>query len=732
LIVQRERERMAFVAATFWDLIGTFAPEVDRSSTDDREQFDADLSSFEGRAIPSTRDFDAATGKLKDTGLLLLNGETAVALVERLRKAKFTVTALDDKPYTSKPYPPFTTSTLQQEANRKLGFTARRTMQVAQSLYENGHITYMRTDSTNLASVAVDAARELVSEHYGREYLPDEARIYRTKVKNAQEAHEAIRPAGHPFDLPEKLRGTLNADEFRIYEMIWKRTVASQMSDSRGRRISITIEGGGATFKVGGKTIDFPGYLRAYVEGADDPQAELADKEKVLPQVVVGQSLDCLDLLPKDHTTQPPSRYNEATLTRTLEEMGIGRPSTYAAIIDTILARDYVTKRGNALVPTWTAFAVSQLLESHLPNLVDYRFTAQMEDELDAISRGETGHVDYLRSFYFGNGKAGLKKQLENKVEEIDARDVSRILLGQPDGSDPIFVRVGRFGPFLEQGTRRASIPDGFPPDELTIETSLKMLDQAAQGDEPLGICPDTQKPVFLKVGRFGPYVQRGTTEGEEKPQNASLLKGMTPADVDLATALKLLTLPRELGVQPSDGEKVMAYNGRFGPYVKAGAETRSLPADISPIDVTLEQALVLLAEPKKARRGFGAAREPLKELGESPVTKEKVQLFEGRYGQYVADGTTNASIPKGTTAEELTLAKALELLAERAAKGPSPKAARRKAAAKKSGAPKAESGTKKKTPKNTEVEKPEAKKAVKKTKKAAKKKSSSADSAPF
>jgi DNA topoisomerase-1 len=411
--------------------------------------------------------------------------------------------------------------------------------------------------------------------------------------------------------------------------------------------------------------------------------------------------------------------------------MGIGRPSTYAAIIETILARDYVTKRGNALVPTWTAFAVSQLLEAHLPNLVDYRFTAQMEDELDAISRGETGHIDYLRSFYFGNGKAGLKKQLENKVEEIDARDVSRILLGQPEGSDPIFVRVGRFGPFLEQGPRRASIPDGFPPDELTLETSLKMLDQAAQGDEPLGICPETGKPVFLKVGRFGPYVQRGTTEGEEKPQNASLLKGMTPANVDLATALKLLTLPRELGVQPTSGEKVMAFNGRFGPYVKCGSETRSLPSDLSPIDVTLEQALALLAEPKKARRGFGAAREPLKELGVSPITNEKVQLFEGRYGQYVADGVTNASVPKGTAAEELTLPKALELLADRAAKGPSPKAARRKAAAKKSGKPKAETA---------KSGKPEAKSGKRKAESGTKKKASTkkkktstkSDSAPF
>ena len=569
-------------------------------------------------------------------------------------------------------------------------------MQAAQSLYENGHITYMRTDSTNLAKVAVEAARELVASQYGQEYLPSEARVYRTKVKNAQEAHEAIRPAGHPFDLPEKLRSQLSGEEFRLYELIWKRTVASQMADARGRRISITVEGGGATFQVGGKTIDFAGYLRAYVEGADDPQAELADRETVLPPVEVGQKIECRELQPKDHTTQPPSRYNEATLTRTLEELGIGRPSTYAAIIDTILARDYVTKRGNALVPTWTAFAVSQLLESHLPDLVDYRFTAQMEDDLDAISRGETEHVDYLSRFYFGNGQGGLKQQLKNKVEQIDARDVSRILLGKPPaGGDEIFVRVGRFGPFLQQGDRRASIPDGYPPDELTVASALEMLEQASQAEQPLGTCPDTNKLVYVKTGRFGPYVQRGASDDDEK-QNASLLKGMKAEDVDLATALKLLSLPRELGPQPTTGEAVMAYNGRFGPYVKAGSETRSLPAGLSPIDVTLQQALELLAQPKQARCGFGAAREPLKELGTSPVTQQKIQVFEGRYGLYVADGVTNASLAKGQNLEELTVQQSLDLLAERAARGPSPKAARKLAAKKAAAAKKPAKSSKK------------------------------------
>ncbi len=685
LVVDRERERMAFVSATFWDLLGSFAKTAG-------EAFEAGLVAYQDRAIPATKDFDAATGKLKDSSLLLLNEQQALELADKLRKASFRVANLEDKPYTSKPYPPFTTSTLQQEANRKLGFTARRTMQAAQSLYENGHITYMRTDSTNLAQVAVDAARELVASQYGKEYVPDQPRIYRTKVKNAQEAHEAIRPAGHPFAFPESLRGELSADEFKLYDLIWKRTVASQMADSRGRRISITIEGGDARFQVGGKTIDFPGYLRAYVEGSDDPQAELADRETVLPDVKVGEALQCRAMDAKSHSTQPPSRYNEATLTRALEELGIGRPSTYAAIIDTILARDYVFKRGNALVPTWTAFAVSQLLQMHLPSLVDYRFTAQMEDDLDAISRGEARSVDYLRGFYFGNGRAGLKAQLKNKVDEIDARDVSRISLGKPsqngEAADEIFVRVGRFGPFLEQGERRASIPDGFPPDELTIEKALEMLEQASQGDEPLGICPDTHKPVYLKVGRFGPYVQRGTAEDEEKPQNASLLKGMRPEDINLETALKLLSLPRDLGPHPDShpdlaGQAVVAYNGRFGPYVKCGNETRSLPAELSPLDVSLAQAVELLAQPKKMRRGFGAPKEPLKTFGESPVTKQPVRLLEGRYGPYVTDGETNASVPKGTSVEELTAEAVLTLLAERAAQGPPKKKARKKAAPK-------------------------------------------------
>jgi DNA topoisomerase-1 len=683
LIVERERERMAFRSATWWDLLGLFAKT-------DGQSLEATLVSVDGKRIPAGKDFDPSTGKLKNQEAMLLDGPAAEALAARIRSGEFRVASIEDKPYTTRPYAPFTTSTLQQEANRKLGYTARRTMQVAQSLYENGHITYMRTDSTNLASVAIEDARRLVADNYGKEYLPDEPRTYRSTVKNAQEAHEAIRPAGHPFELPETMRSQLNGDEFRLFDMIWKRTIASQMADARGRRISITIEGQGCVFQVSGKTIDFPGYLRAYVEGSDDPSAELADQERVLPNVEMGERLTCTKLDAKEHTTQPPGRYSEASLTKALEERGIGRPSTYASIIDTIQHRNYVFKKQNALVPTWVAFSVVQLLEEHLAGLVDYQFTAQMEDDLDAISRGEQQYASYLEKFYFGNGSPGLKKQLDHKLDEIDPARISRIHIGTPDGEAPIYVRVGRYSPFIEQGDRTASLPEETPPDEVTVESALKLLDQAQQGEEPLGFDPESGKPVYLKTGRFGPYVQRGTPEDEEKPQNASLLKGMNPADIDLATALKLLSLPRNLGNHPELGKEVMAYNGRFGPYVKCGEETRSLPADISPLDVTLEQAMHLLAQPKTRGRGAAAKKEPLRVFEKpSPVTEKQVQILDGRYGAYLTDGETNVSLRKGMTPEEITFDEALSMLADKAAQGPPKKKAGRRAATKKAAAPK-------------------------------------------
>ncbi len=670
LIVQRERERQAFVSASYWDLLATFA-------TPEGAEFEAALISVGGRRVPTGKDFDPATGRIRDANLLWLNAAQAAELAERLQTAQFRVTGLEDRPYTSRPSPPFTTSTMQQEANRKLGFTARKTMSLAQNLYENGYITYMRTDSTTLAQVAVEAARDLVRSEYGPEFLPDAPRTYASKVKNAQEAHEAIRPAGHPFRLPNSVLGELDQDQFRLFEMIWKRTIASQMADARGRRITIAVEGGEAVFQVSGKTIDFPGFLRAYVEGSDDPQAELADKETLLPRLDRGQTVACRGLENKSHATQPPPRYSEAALTQALEDMGIGRPSTYASIIDTIQAREYVFRKGNALVPSWTAFSVVRLMEQHLGSLVDYEFTAQMEDYLDAISRHEVQHRDYLREFFLGNDRPGLKQLVQEKIKQVDAREVSRFSLGRPSSGeyrDEVFVRVGKFGPFLEQGQRRASIPHNTPPDELTLNKALEMLDRGQREDEPLGHCPQTGKPVYLKTGRFGPYVQLGSADDEEK-KNASLPKGMAAEEIDVETALKLLALPRTLGTHPASGQSVVAHSGRFGPFVKCGEETRSLPEELTPLDVTLEQALALLAQPKSGRgRRSSTPKEPLKVFDASPVTGQPVRLLDGRYGPYVTDGQTNASLPKGVAVESVTLESALQLLADRAAKGPAPK----------------------------------------------------------
>jgi len=676
MIVEREKQRIAFRAATWWDLVGRFA-------TEESKEFEATLVSVGGRKVPSGKDFDPATGQIKDGQLLLLDEQAARDLAARLKSGQFRITNVEDRPYTRKPADPFTTSTLQQEANRKLGFGARRTMDIAQNLYENGHITYMRTDSTNLAQVAIDAARELVRTEYGSEYLPDSPRVYRSKVKNAQEAHEAIRPAGHPFELPAALKGVLNYDQFRLFELIWKRTIASQMVDARGRIMTVTFEADGAVFQVSGRSIEFPGFLRSYVEGSDDPEAELADQERILPPMKIGDLLACRELTAKDHTTQPPARFSEASLTAALEERGIGRPSTYASIIETILARQYVFKKGNALVPTWTAFSVARLLEEHLPGLVDYQFTAQMEDLLDAISRREEDPGKYLHDFYFGNGHPGLKKQLESKLSEIDARDLARFPLGKPqsgENREDVFVRVGKYGPFIEQGERKASIPEELPPDELNLAKALEMLEQASVGLEPLGICPDTNKPVYLKQGRFGPYVQRGTADDEEK-KNASLLPNMKPSEVTFELALKLLTIPRTLGEHPQTHEPIVAFNGKFGPYIKAGTETRSLPREVSPLDVTLEQAVELLAQPKARGRGRGAPREPLKTFeAPSPITSQPVKVLEGRFGVYVSDGTTNATLPKGMAVDQLTFEEALNLLGERAARGPSTKGRRGRA----------------------------------------------------
>ncbi len=689
LIVDRERQRMRFRPVEYWDLLAQLAPQQEPPA-----EFEAVSVEVNGRRLATGKDFDPDTGQLKNPELLHLQKQQAEELARSLREGTFRVVQVERKPFTSRPAPPFTTSTLQQEANRKLRFSAQKTMQLAQNLYQNGHITYMRTDSTALSQEAIHAARELVVKQYGPEYLPEQPRRYVTKVKNAQEAHEAIRPAGTPFETPEQLRNELTPDEFKLFELIWKRTIASQMQDARGWRTTVVVEGTDAQgnrvrFEARGKTIEFPGYLRAYVEGADDPEAELADQEKLLPALEPDQPLVCRNLEAKSHVTQPPPRYTDATLTRTLEAMGIGRPSTYATIIQTILDRKYAVRRGNALVPTWTAFAVTQLMEKHFPELIDYQFTARMEDYLDAISRGEAEHVAYLKAFYFGDEKEkikGLKQLIESKLDEIDIREVNRILIGKPDHGphqEEIYVRIGRYGPFLEQGTRRAPVPEDLAPDELTVEKALELLEQATSGGQELGTDPQTGKPVWLKQGRYGPYVQRGDDDDPEM-QRASLLRGMKPEELTLEQALKLLALPRSLGPHPETGQEVVVHNGRFGPYVKCGDQTRSIPRDISPLEITLEQAVELLKQPKRGSRTRRSRSEPLKVLGSSPETGQPVELREGPYGIYVTDGKTNAGVPKDMKPEDVTLELALRWLEEKAAQGPSRRRGTKKKAARK------------------------------------------------
>lgn len=690
LIVERERSRIDFVDATYWDLDAIF-------TTASGEKLEATLQSVDGRKIPNGKDFDSSTGKLKKPELLQLSGEEASDLAAKLRTAEFTVTKVEVKPFTERPRPPFTTSTLQQEANRKLGFTAQRTMSAAQRLYENGYITYMRTDSMTLSNEAVHASRELVQSEYGSQFLSPQPRVYKGKVKNAQEAHEAIRPAGTPFRLPETVKSELDSDQFKLFDLIWKRTVACQMADARKQRMSVTIEGGGASFSASGTSIEFEGFLRAYVEGTDDPSAELANREKILPRVAEQDALSPEDLDPKSHTTQPPARFTEATLTKTLEEKGIGRPSTYASIIGTITdeGRNYILKKGSALVPTWRAFSVTRLMEQHFSTLVDYEFTAELEDLLDSISRDEVDREEYLKKFYFGDQSddkhnVGLQSRLTEKLEEIDPKETARFSLGTPDEGehrDEVFVRVGKYGPYIEQGERKASIPDGLPPDEMNLTKAMELLESSEVEEEPIGVHPPTNKPIYLKVGRFGPYIQLGEDDDEEK-RNQSILKTMQLEDVTVEVACKLLELPRTLGNFPENGEPIQAFDGRYGPYIKCEKETRSLPADLSPLDVSLEQAIELLKQPKT--RGRRAPKEPLRLYEDkSPVTENEVKILDGRFGPYVTDGETNASLRKGMDPKEMTFEAALDLLAERAAKGPSKKKKKKKKAAKKKSAKK-------------------------------------------
>ncbi|ADG90157.1 DNA topoisomerase 1 [Thermobispora bispora] len=694
LVVERERERMAFTPAEYWDLQAVF--DTGRAA-DEPRTFSAALTTVDGRRIAQGRDF-TSSGTLKSTDVLHLDEAAAAALVRRLDGATYRVKSVERRPYTRKPYAPFRTTTLQQEASRKLGFSAKYTMQVAQRLYENGFITYMRTDSVTLSETAIAAARRQALKLYGPAYVSEEPRVYTSKVKNAQEAHEAIRPAGEEFRTPGETG--LTGDEFRLYELIWQRTVASQMKDAVGESVTVRVEGTSAgadpvtvEFTATGRTITFHGFLKAYVEDADDPGTDRDDQEKRLPVLNEGDRLTAQELNALGHSTKPPARYTEASLVKELEEREIGRPSTYATIIGTILERGYVFKKGNALVPSFLAFAVVNLLEQHFGNLVDYEFTARMEECLDAIARGETERVPWLRRFYFGEDQDQGLKGMVNDLGDIDAKEICSFPI---KGSD-IVVRVGRYGPYLERGDVRVNIPEDLAPDELTAEKAEELFSRPS-GERELGIDPETGRMIVVKEGRFGPYVteiipeeetaaegkKRGKKADQPKPRTSSLFKSMSFETVTLEDALKLLNLPRVLG--EIDGEVVTAQNGRFGPYLKKGAESRSLASEEELFTVTLEQARELFAQPKTRGRGR-AASAPLRELGVDPNTNRPIVVKDGRFGPYVTDGETNASLRKGDTVEEITLERAVELLADR----------RERAAAQKSGAAGGTKATKKK-----------------------------------
>jgi DNA topoisomerase-1 len=696
MIVERERERMAFRSATYWDVVGAFAPVEPKP--DDPDTFTATLVSVDDRRLATGRDFDPATGQAP-SNVLHLDEAGARGLAARLDGRGFSVQGVEEKPYRRRPYAPFMTSTLQQEAGRKFRWSAQQVMRTAQRLYENGYITYMRTDSTNLSQTALTAARAQARELYGDAYVPAEPRVYTRKVKNAQEAHEAIRPAGDTFRTPGQVANQLPSEQFRLYELIWQRTLASQMSDAVGTTVSVRLGGvsvanEAVVFTTSGRTITFPGFLRAYVEDTDESD-EKDDAEKRLPRLTRGDAVDPREFEPTGHTTNPPARYTEPSLVKAMEELGVGRPSTYASIMQTIQDRGYVRKKGPALVPTWTAFAVINLLESYFGRLVDYGFTASVENDLDDIANGERSRVDWLTRFYFGSTDAppttptrandsqrisaqgGLKRLIESRLEEIDARGVNSIPL-----AGGVVVRVGRYGPYLQRGEdERASLPEDLAPDELTPDRIEELL-SAPSGDRVLGTTADGRE-ITAKTGRYGPYV----TDGEK---SASLFKSMSLDTVTLEDAERLLTLPRVLG--EIDGVEVTAQNGRYGPYIKRASDSRSIESEEQLFTITLDEAAAILAQPKQRGRRAAAAP-PLRELGNDPVSGRPMVVKEGRFGPYVTDGETNASLRRGDSIEELDDERAAEMLAERRARGPAKKTARKaakKAPAKKAAAKKA------------------------------------------
>jgi DNA topoisomerase I len=730
MIVERERARMRFHAATWWGVEGTFAapeqPAEDDATTP--RSFTSTLVSLDGTAIATGRDFNA-DGEVQSSGpVRVLDEEVARVLAGGLEGREFTVRSVTERPFRRSPAPPFMTSTLQQEAGRKLRFSAQRAMQVAQRLYEQGWITYMRTDSTTLSDEALSAARSQATSLYGADYVPNSPRRYERKVKNAQEAHEAIRPAGDTFRTPDQAAGTLGGDELRLYDLIWKRTVASQMNDATGTSAQVRLVGtvpdstphvGGneAEFSANGRVITFPGFLRAYVEGEDDPEAELADREVMLPPLRELQAVSALSFEPGPHNTQPPARYTEASLVKSMEELGVGRPSTYASVISTIVDRGYVWKKASALVPSFTAFAVVGLLEQHFGELVDYGFTASMENDLDGIADGREEALPWLTRFYFGisgsngaggsNGRGaepgpvagdtlrlGLKAAVALHLGEIDAREINSIPIGADSNGEPMVVRVGRYGPYLQRGEDRASLAEDLAPDELTETRAEELLD-APSDDRVLGQDLESGHDVWVRAGRFGPYVQLGeVVDGQPKPRTASLFASMTPGTLTFEQAVELLSIPRTVGTDADTGEEIVAHNGRFGPYLKRGTDTRSLSSEEQILTIAMDEAKAIFAQPK-TRRGR-AASGPLRELGADPDTNLPVVVRDGRFGPYVTDGSVNASLRKGDNVESITIERASELLAERRAAGPSTgrargaKKATKKAAAKKAPAKKA------------------------------------------
>ncbi len=657
MIVDRERLRALFKSTTYFDLQAEL-------ETDALEGFNADMIRLDGKHLAASKDFDSNTGKLKKDNVLLLSSSQATALAEEIQNGPWIVSSVEEKPQTSNPYAPFTTSTLQQEASRKIRFSARKTMRLAQRLYEAGFITYMRTDSIQLSNEALTGARKIIKERYGDEFLPDKPVMYKSKVKNAQEAHEAIRPAGVIFSDVKTVSAKIGSDESKLYDLIWKRTVASQMKPAKLKRTKVDIENKNTVFRARGRVILFPGYMRAYVEGSDNPDGKLADRERFLPEMKKGQRLECKNLTPEEHNTKPPARFTEASVIKEMEKQGIGRPSTWASIIGRIQEKEYIQNKKGALVPTFLAVAVTQLLENHFSSLVDSQFTSKMEDELDSISRGDSDSLPFMKGFYFGsNENPGFEKMLE---DEIDIRKACTVLIAN-DSVEEIVIRVGNYGPYLEQGEERRNIPMEFSLGDISIEKALEILAKEASQTQLLGVDNESGQSIYLKEGPYGPYVQLGDSKTRK-----SLQRGTEKDDVDLELASKLLSMPRLLGTHPETGDEIRADFGRYGPYLKVGDKNVKLPHPHDPLIVTLEAAIDVIKNRNKPSS-------ELKTLGKHPDTGEEIALKDGRYGPYVSDGKFNASLPKDISPDNVDLDTAVSLINDRRAKGPAKKRKRRK-----------------------------------------------------